>query len=182
MLKPAIFFDRDDTLITDFGYMYDPKDFQWLGDAALALRDIHQAGIFIFVVTNQGGIGRGLFTESQMQEFHERLRSEAINAGAFITDIAWCPHHPLAIDKRFSTPCACRKPAPGMILSLAQKWEISLSHSAMIGDRQSDIEAGRQAGCHTFLLDSGGSLRQLVRDALSVIRGQLSGGGNHETS
>jgi D-glycero-D-manno-heptose 1,7-bisphosphate phosphatase len=151
--KAAIFLDRDETLNQDRGYIYDPAEFAWMPGAAAALRRFHTAGLPVFVVTNQGGIGRGMFTEAAMHQFNNHLIDNARAAGGDITDIAFCPHHPLAPDPAMATACRCRKPEPGLIIQLAEKWQIDLTHSVMIGDRDSDVEAGKRAGMHSYLFD-----------------------------
>ena len=151
--KAAIFLDRDKTLNQDQGYIYDPAEFAWMPGAAAALRRFHNAGLPVFVVTNQGGIGRGIFTETEMHQFNNHLINNARAAGGHITDIAFCPHHPLAPDSAMAAPCHCRKPEPGLIIQLAEKWQIDLTLSVMIGDRDSDVEAGKRAGMHSYLFD-----------------------------
>lgn len=165
--KPAIFLDRDGTLVRDRGYTYRIEDFAWVTGAPEAIRKFHEAGFAIFVVTNQGGIGLGMFTEQDMHRFHSHLCIEAEKNGARITDIAFCMHHPNAIIPGHQTPCACRKPKPGMILGLASKWQIDLEQSILIGDKQSDVDAGVAAGCHTYRFD-GDDLDALARKVLSI--------------
>ena len=170
MKKGAVFFDRDDTLVKDTGYMYKIADFQWMDGALIALKQLCDAGIAVFIVTNQGGIGKGLFTRQQMQAFHNHLFKEAEKADITITDIAYCPHHPEAVTAEMVTPCTCRKPEPGMLRQLARKWDIDLGQSVMIGDRPSDIEAGRRAGCTALQLTGDKNLPDLVAAAIDIIK------------
>lgn len=149
--KPAIFLDRDNTLIHDEGYIFEIEKFAWINGAIDALKRFHASNIQVFVVTNQGGIGRGIFREDQMRQFNDHLMLAASNAGGLITDIAFCPHHPLSIDPAMAADCRCRKPEPGLLFDLAQKWKIDLAASVMIGDRDSDVEAGQRAGMHAYL-------------------------------
>jgi D-glycero-D-manno-heptose 1,7-bisphosphate phosphatase len=165
-LKPAIFLDRDDTLIRDDGYIYEIEKFAWISGAAAALKRFHQAGLPVFIVTNQGGIGRGIFTEADMHAFNNHLIDAAKKAGGAITDIAFCPHHPLAPDPAMAARCRCRKPEPGLLFDLAEKWAIDLGASVMIGDRDSDVEAGKRAGVTAYHF-TGGDLDQLARHVLS---------------
>src|SRR5262245_50252464 len=120
--RTAVILDRDGTLVVDRGYTYRIEDFAWVKGADAALRRLNRSGIPVFIATNQGGIGLGLFTEVAMQQFHSHLCAEAVRSGGKITDIAFCPHHPDATAPAYRTPCRCRKPAPGMILDLAEKW------------------------------------------------------------
>ena len=154
-LSPAIFLDRDNTLTVDAGYNFEIAKFQWVSGAAAALKAFHDAGIPVFIVTNQGGIGRGLFTIQDMQNFHQHLQMMTQSIGGKISDIAYCPHHPLAVTEALKTPCRCRKPEPGLLFDLAEKWQLDLRRSVMVGDRISDVEAGQRAGCHSYLFDAG---------------------------
>ena len=150
-LRPAIFMDRDNTLTVDAkGYTWRLSDFALIEGAATSLALFHKLGLPVFVVTNQGGIGKGLYSRDDMQHFHDRLAAEAIAAGGMITDFAFCPHHPDAHDPAMRTPCSWRKPAPGMILALAERWQIDLAASVMVGDGDSDVAAGKAAGLCCF--------------------------------
>ena len=153
-LIPAIFLDRDNTLTIDEGYNSEIEKFQWVTGAPLALKAFHDAGIPVFIVTNQGGIGRGLFTIKDMEMFHHHLQRMAQSIGGEIKDIAFCPHHPLAVTQQLKTPCRCRKPEPGLLFDLAEKWQLDLSRSVMVGDRISDVEAGQRAGCQSYLFNT----------------------------
>ena len=166
-MTAAVFLDRDDTILIDSGYMHELQDFAWRKGAEDSLRLFHQLGLPIFVITNQGGIGRGFFTEAQMHAFHDKLLAEARIIGAEIKDIAFCPHHPLAVSDALRTPCKCRKPKSGMIFALAEKWQIDLGRSLVIGDKLSDIEAGQAAGCASFLINPDQSLLEVSKTALA---------------
>ena len=166
-MKPALFLDRDDTLVVDTGYVYKISDFRWMTGADTALQFARQHNIDVFIVTNQGGIARGFFTEEQMHGFNEKLKSETIQAGGYIADIAFCPHHPQAIIPALKTPCACRKPKAGMLRQLAKKWQIDLSRSVMIGDKDTDVKAGEAAGCTSVRFDPDTNLFDCVGSALA---------------
>ena len=164
---PAIFLDRDNTLTIDNGYNSEIEKFQWVNGAAQALNAFQKAGIRVFIVTNQGGIGRGFFSFDDMHLFHEHLYKMARSVGGAIHDIAYCPHHPLAVTDALKTPCQCRKPEPGLLFDLANKWQIDLGRSVMVGDRCSDVEAGQRAGCHTYLFD-GVDLHHLAQQIINI--------------
>ena len=166
-LKPAIFLDRDNTLTIDEGYSFKIGKFQWMNGAPQALNAFNKAGIPVFIVTNQGGIGRGLFTLDDMHLYHQHLRKMAQSVGGEIQDIAYCPHHPLSVTTALKTPCRCRKPEPGLLLDLANKWHLDLGQSVMIGDRSSDVEAGQRAGCHAYLFD-GFDLNRLAQQIIAA--------------
>ena len=164
--RGAVFLDRDNTLNVDHGYTWRVEDFAWIRGAPEALAIWHRAGIPCFIVTNQGGIGKGLYSTEQMQAFNTHLCAEAAREGGHITDIAFCPHHPEAVTDALRAPSPRRKPEPGMILELASRWDIDLAASVMIGDRDSDVAAGRAAGCHAYLFD-GSDLAAVARRTIA---------------
>jgi D-glycero-D-manno-heptose 1,7-bisphosphate phosphatase len=132
-----------------------------------ALQLFKNAGLDVFIATNQGGIGRGIYTQADMHAFNAHLCASAVAAGGYIKDIAFCPHHPKAITPPLKTPCASRKPGHAMLTGLAAKWSIDLAQSVMIGDRDTDVIAGQAAGCHAYLFD-GGNLETLARQIIAT--------------
>ena len=146
-MSGAIFFDRDNTLTMDYGYTWKISDFAFLHDSAEALALLEKHKIPVFIVTNQSGIARGYFKETDMLNFNQYLREQVALKGGNILDISYCPHHPDYLDQNNSKFCTCRKPLPGMLNMISQKWHIDLSKSIMIGDQQSDLQAGIAAGC-----------------------------------
>ena len=162
----AVFFDRDNTLTSDKGYCHKISDFAWMSGADSALVRLKKAAIPVFIITNQGGIAKGIFSQQDMQAFHNHLCEQALSIGGEITDIAFCPHHPDA-----NTPqdrhCDCRKPKAGLFYALAEKWQINLSRSVMIGDRDSDVQAGNLAGCSSYLYEPHSNLDDLVKNIIA---------------
>ena len=152
---PAVFFDRDGVLNVDTGYTHRLEDCQLIPGAAAAVRMANDAGYKTLVVTNQGGIALGYYTQDMMLAFHDRLTALIQSeSGGVIDGLRFCPHHPDAADDALRV-CDCRKPSPKMILDLAQNHRIDLAASIMIGDRQTDIEAGQAAGCQSVLFTGG---------------------------
>lgn len=144
----AIFFDRDG--IVNFrivGEYVDRADkLKIIDDFVLFFRRIKSLGYLTFLITNQQGIGKGLMTENDLNTVHEEMQNYLISETNHIfDDIFFCPH--MAEEN-----CLCRKPQPGMLLEAAEKWNIDLKNSWMIGDRKSDIEAGKSAGTNTVLI------------------------------
>lgn len=146
-LRPAVFLDRDGTLNVDFGYVSRPEDIRWLPGVAAALARLRWAGYLLIVVTNQSGIARGFYDVPTMQALHDWMNAALRTQGAHIDAFYHCPHHP-----DVTGVCTCRKPAPGMLLRAADDWFIDLEKSWMIGDKMSDVVAGRAAGCTPILL------------------------------
>lgn len=172
---PAIFIDKDGTLIEDVPYNVDPSQIRLSEGAIPALRAWTRHGFRLVVVTNQPGIALGKFSVDALQGVEDHLRSMLSAEGIRLDGFVWCPHAPSA--SRTPT-CTCRKPMPGMITNAARALDIDLSVSWMIGDILDDIEAGRRAGCRTVLINNGhetewnlGGLRQphhLARDLESA--------------
>ena len=153
--KRAVFFDRDGVLNIDHGYTHKPEDCILIEGAADAIRLVNDHGYLAFVVTNQGGIALGLFDVDALHQFHDVLYQKIYDiAGGVITDTAFCPHHPKSQNPDLQS-CDCRKPSPLMILNLAEKHHINLAQSIMIGDRDTDVQAGQAAGCQTILFTEG---------------------------
>jgi D-glycero-D-manno-heptose 1,7-bisphosphate phosphatase len=144
--RPAVFLDRDGTLIEDVPYLDDPSGIRFLPGAAEALVRLRRAGFARVLVTNQSGIGRGFFTEDRLREIHVELEGRLAGVGASLDGIYYCPSAPSEED------CPDRKPAPGMLLRGAVELGIDLDASWMVGDKMSDVLAGLNAGCRSILL------------------------------
>jgi len=149
MSDPAIFLDRDGTIIRDCDYLSDPDAVAFLPGAAEALRRFQEMGFRLFILTNQSGIGRGYFTEDDMHAVHARLTERLTAEGIRVEKIYACPHAPDAAG------CTCRKPATGMIEQATTEFDLDLSASYVVGDKQSDVELARAAGCVPVLVRTG---------------------------
>ena len=156
-MRPAVFLDRDDTLIDDMSYTADAGRLRLKPGAPEALARLRQAGFALVVVTNQSGVARGHFTEEQLQAAHQRLREMLTASGAALDAIYYCPYldGPEAVVAAYRRQSDMRKPAPGMLLTAARELGIDLAASWMIGDAPRDVEAGRAAGCRTILIGNG---------------------------
>lgn len=152
---PALFLDRDGTLVEARHYPARPEDLVLYPNLGPGLRLLQAAGWKLVVITNQSGLARGLFTETDLDRMHEHLRSELAAEGVAIDGIYFCPHHPDGVVPELATACDCRKPRPGMLRRAAADLGIDLSASWFLGDILDDIEAGTRAGCRTVLIDLG---------------------------
>jgi D-glycero-D-manno-heptose 1,7-bisphosphate phosphatase len=144
---PAVFLDRDGTLIEDAGYPSDPDRVRPVPGAIEGLRRLGATGLLLVVVSNQSGIGRGLVSTAAAAAVEQRFVSDFAAAGVAFAGIYVCPHRP-------EEGCRCRKPMPGMLLDAARDVGIALGNSFVIGDKPSDAEAGKRAGCGSILLSS----------------------------
>jgi len=141
----AAFLDRDGVInrgAPEGKYITRWEKVHFLPAVAEAICLLNQNGYLVVVVTNQRCVAKGLITAEHLERLHRTMCNELALAGARIDQIYYCPH-------ALQPPCRCRKPAPGMLIEAARKCEIALSQSWMIGDSESDMEAGRRAGCKT---------------------------------
>lgn len=165
-MNQAIFFDRDGVLNEENGYLWEIEKFKWIDGAKQSIKLCNEKNFLAIVVTNQGGISKGLYIENDVKILHDFMQDELKKIGAHIDAFYFCPHHPEGKIKSYSKVCDCRKPKPGMIFRAAEDFQIDLKKSFLIGDSQRDIDAGRNAGlCGEFLFD-GGNLFDLVKKIL----------------
>lgn len=162
----AVFLDRDGTINRYVGFLRKPEELELLDGAAEAIRQINRSGYLAIVVTNQPVIARGEVTWEGLDEIHRKMETLLGQKGAYLDDIFICPHHP---DKGFvgerpeyKIDCDCRKPKPGLLLQAAEKYNIDLTESWMIGDQSQDKTAGKLAGCQTISVDKSGGLWDAV--------------------
>jgi D,D-heptose 1,7-bisphosphate phosphatase len=152
---PAIFLDKDGTILVDHPYNVDPGRMCMAPGAAVALRRLGRLGMPLIVVSNQSGVALGKFAHAALAGVQARLARMFDEAGSRLHGFYCCPHHPLGKVPAYTQNCECRKPAPGMLLSAAADLDIDLAASWMVGDILNDVEAGRRAACRTILIDNG---------------------------
>ena len=146
MAKPAVFVDRDGTLNRDCPYCHDPKDLYVFTDTVKILREYQEKGYYVFLISNQSGLNRGYFTRKEMDLFNNALFQELEKMGVHVEDAFICPHRP-------EEKCNCRKPAPGLIEQAMAKYDIDLSQSVFVGDRDDmDGELARRFGMKFILV------------------------------
>ncbi len=138
-MKKAIFFDRDNTLIYDKGYMYKTEDLKFFPKTFETLKILRDQGFIFFIISNQSGIGRGYFEEKDMHNFHDYMEKQLNKEGIHFEEYLYCPHAP-------SQNCDCRKPSPKIINEAIERHQIDRSQSYMVGDKKSDVDAGINAG------------------------------------
>ena len=144
-LFPAVFLDRDGTLIQDVNYAADEAQVVLLTGAAEALLVMRDLGFKLIVISNQSGVGRGIISPEQAAAVHSRFILLLRQSGVALDGVYYCPHAP-------SAECDCRKPLPGLVLLAAREHSIDLTRSVFVGDKQTDVETGRNAGIRSLLL------------------------------
>lgn len=144
-MRPAIFVDRDGVVLEMVDYLNRVDQVVLAPGVGQAIRRINDAGIPLVVITNQSAIARGMLTESGLAEIHRRMSDLLAAEGARVDAIYYCPHHPDAGEGAYRRDCDCRKPNPGMLVKAAGDLGIDLPRSIMIGDNETDIEAGHRA-------------------------------------
>lgn len=164
--RPAVFFDRDGVINEDLGYVGTPERFRFMPGAPEAIRHCNQSGYFVFIVTNQAGIGRGFYTEDEYQVLKKHIRQLLVRYDAFIDDERHCPYHPEAALEEYKAHHHWRKPEPGMLLDLLSHWPVDIESSFMIGDRPSDIQAAEAANITGYLFP-GGNLMTFLQECIN---------------
>ena len=147
--RPALFMDRDDTIMPDHPYLADPDGVEFFPDTCSALRRFQQAGWRLILVSNQSGIGRGIFTAGQLVAVHHRMTTMLQEGGVHLDGAYYCPHAP-------EEECCCRKPQAGLLLQAMQDYRTDTGASVMLGDRRGDMEAAHAAGLRAALVTANG--------------------------
>lgn len=167
--RPALFLDRDGVLNEELGYVGTVDRFRWIAGAREAVRLANASGWYVFIVTNQSGIGRGLYSRDDFIALQAHMDAELRAIGAHIDDLRFCPHHPSEGRGAFLDDCAWRKPHPGMLLDLMRRWPVDRDRSVLIGDKTSDLEAAAGAGIAAIRFE-GGRLDTVVSKILAERR------------
>jgi D-glycero-D-manno-heptose 1,7-bisphosphate phosphatase len=155
----AVFLDRDGVINVDHGYVHKVEHFRFVPGSDVALARLQAAGWRLVVVTNQSGLARGLYSIDDYERFTAHLRQQLAAAGVRLDAVLHCPHLPDAAIDAYRLACDCRKPGPGMLLQAARELSLDLAASVIVGDRLSDVLAGRAAGVgHSVLVRSGVAL------------------------
>lgn len=160
--RPAVIFDRDGVLNIDHGHVGQIDRFDWTPQAVAAIRAVNEAGWLAFIATNQAGIGKGFYTEEDYFLLREHMRRDLALQGAHIDDERYCPTHPEAVLREFKMVSDRRKPGPGMLKELRERWSLDWDRSVMIGDKATDMEAADAAGVSSLHF-KGGDLSAVVK-------------------
>lgn len=152
VIKNAIFLDRDGVIVEDTGYISSPGELILIPDVIPVLKKLQHA-FRLIVVTNQSGVARGYFTEEDLFVINERVIQMLADYGVGLDAIYYCPHHPKVGKDEYRIECECRKPKPGLLRLAAEEFGIELDKSFLIGDQETDIQAGRAIGIKTIKIN-----------------------------
>jgi D-glycero-D-manno-heptose 1,7-bisphosphate phosphatase len=186
MSRRAAFIDRDGVLNEERAFVHRIEDFQFVAGALEALRLLQAAGYLLVVITNQSGIARGLYSEAEFLALTAHMRERLAAQGISVDAVEYCPHLPDAPVARYRLECDCRKPRPGMLRRAIEALDIAPGESFLVGDRLSDVEAGRAAGvARCFLVRTGYQLPEdsalfadgVYDDLLACVRAVVSATG-----
>ena len=155
-MRPAAFIDRDGVINRELGHVHRIEDFHVLPGVVEGLRVLAEAGYQLVVVTNQAGIAKGLYSEQDYQRLTQHMRHWFSERGVAFAGVYHCPHHPEGRVASLACTCTCRKPEPGMLLQATGDLDLDVTQSILIGDKVSDVEAGRRAGVATLVLVESG--------------------------
>jgi D-glycero-D-manno-heptose 1,7-bisphosphate phosphatase len=154
-MKPAVFIDRDGTILDELGYVVPGSEIKIYSFSAPAIVKLTEAGFPVVVITNQGGIALGMYDHAFVDQTHADLAATLAKAGANITAWYYCPHHPEGKVAEFTQKCECRKPGTLMLENAARELGIDLKRSWVVGDQWRDIELARRAGARGILVRTG---------------------------
>lgn len=150
--RKALFLDRDGVINVNHGYVHTPADTDWVPGIFELVANAHARGHAAIVVTNQAGIGRGLYDEAAFLDYTAWMHAQFAARGTPLLATYWCPHHPGEGLGHYRVDCACRKPRPGMLLAASARFDIDPARSLMVGDKQGDLDAAASAGVPARLL------------------------------
>jgi D-glycero-D-manno-heptose 1,7-bisphosphate phosphatase len=164
-MNKAVFIDRDGVINNDHNlyYIHKPDDFKLNEDIVQNIVLLKNAGFLVIVISNQGGIGKGLYKKEDTERLHEILKEELLQAGSNIDEIYYCPHHP------DTSQCLCRKPGSLLIEKAIARFNINPSLSYMIGDSQRDIEAAEKAGIKGILVPKNSNIKKICNKIIGYI-------------
>jgi D-glycero-D-manno-heptose 1,7-bisphosphate phosphatase len=167
-LRPAVFTDRDGTLIVDRDYLHHPSEVEWIPGTLEAIARLNRAGFLVVVVTNQSGVARGLFSEAEVRGVHDHMASQAADAGARIDAFYYCPYHPEGLGT-YRRAARCRKPDIGMYEQAISELAIDGSFSWMIGDKAEDMAFAVNAQLRAIRVQTGKVLDRSVDNSFEEV-------------
>lgn len=194
MSRPAVFLDRDGTLIEEYPYLHQAERVALMPGAAAALSRLARVGFALVMVTNQAGVARGFYGEDAVERVHRRVRELlADQASVTLDGVYYCPHHADGAVARYARACRCRKPAPGMLEAAARDLALDLAASYLVGNDPADVGAARAAGATPLFVTTGqaagcapppgvAAFRSLAAAADAVLSAAERAADRHETN
>jgi D-glycero-D-manno-heptose 1,7-bisphosphate phosphatase len=174
-LRRAAFLDRDGVINIDRGYVYRPEEFEFVDGVFEGTSTLQRLGFVLVIISNQSGIGRGLYSEADLDVLNHWMLRQFEQRSIRIEGVFHCPHHPTEALGRYRRECDCRKPAPGMLLQAARNLNLDLQRSALFGDRASDLQAAANAGVPLrYLLGTDGLSRPAPAEPPGLSTAQFS--------
>ena len=164
-MRPAAFLDRDGVINIDKGYTFQINDFEWILDSKKAIKYLNDKSYYVFIVTNQSGITRGYYSEKDVINLHNYINNELIQYDAHIDDFFYSPFHPDIKNEKYDHLSHLRKPNTGMLELAVKKWEVDLSKSFLIGDKDTDIQCAENFGIVGYQFKNG-SLLNFIREKI----------------
>jgi D,D-heptose 1,7-bisphosphate phosphatase len=165
-MKKAIFLDRDGTIIKDKNYSFDPNSIEFIDGVISALQKLQSNGYLLIIITNQSGIARGKFTEKELNIFNDELLRVLKENNINIASIYYCPHHPHGNISQYVKACECRKPGTKLFLDAVAEYDIDLSQSYAIGDKERDCSICYFSECQGCLISESSDLN--IKDTIKI--------------
>ncbi len=155
-MKKIVILDRDGVVNFDsLEYIKSPDEWQAIPGSLEAIAQLNRAGYHVIIVTNQSGIARGFYDLATLDQIHEKLIRELAAVGGHVDEILFCPHHP-------EVGCECRKPRPGLLYQIKEKYSVNLADTFFIGDSWTDMQVACTAGCKPILVLTGNGKKTLA--------------------
>ncbi|MGB6129237.1 MAG: D-glycero-beta-D-manno-heptose 1,7-bisphosphate 7-phosphatase [Psychrilyobacter sp.] len=159
-MKKCVFLDRDGNINVEKDYLHKVEEFEFIDGAKKAIKIFNDLDYLVVIVTNQSGVARGYYDENSVKILHDYLQREVEKIGGHIDGFYYCPHHPEKGIGQYKLNCNCRKPEPGMFLQAQKDLGIDFSSSIMVGDKISDVNAGKNLGMRSILVKTGHGLEE----------------------
>lgn len=168
-MSKAVFIDRDGVITQDPPhYAHRIDQLRLIDGSGPAIKRLNDQDFKVIVITNQSGVAKGFYEEKDIEIFNKEMIRQLKQFNAHIDAILYCPHHPEATVRKYQIDCDCRKPKPGMLLEGGKKFNVNFGSSFLVGDKWSDIEAGRAVGCRTILVKTGHGLQEFEKKKCPV--------------
>ena len=177
----AVFIDRDGTINVEKEYVYKIEDFELIPGTIDALKLLTNHGIRIYIITNQAGIAKGYYTEKQFRQLTTSMLEMFEKEGIKVEKVLYCPHHPEGTVPKYTMNCLCRKPNTKLIEDVIMLKKYLINELALIGDKNSDIEAGNRVGIITYLIQTGYGKKHQINTTATFVKSDILSAAQHIT-